>query len=91
MDSLLTKRCQEAERTLLANPDKEDAMRMARAASMSSPGAAEGLDPGAERARNWDRPGRSLRAVWARLVTLPDRGGDAADELPESFYRFPVF
>jgi len=64
-------------------------MRMTRTASMPWPGDVGTLDP-APNGRGIGIARAGLSAVWARLVTLPDRG-DAAEELPETFYQFPCF
>jgi hypothetical protein len=90
IESLLTKRCQQGEHTLLATPDKEDAMTMARTASLPWPAPAKVLSPDIERAGDWQRANRTLRRLWAGLIALPDRGGAATpDDVPREFYRFP--
>ncbi|HYM73149.1 MAG TPA: hypothetical protein VET89_09215 [Stellaceae bacterium] len=40
----------------------------------------------------WRRMGKTLRALWAATIALPDRGSAAtADDVPREFYRFPMF
>ena len=40
----------------------------------------------------WRRMGKTLRALWAAAIALPDRGPAATpDDVPPEFYRFPCF
>jgi len=60
------------------------------AATMAWPAAIEISEPGGARIR--DRANAVLHHLWITLVSLPDRGNDAApDDVPPEFYRFPGF
>jgi hypothetical protein len=92
-DSLLTKRCQEYERTLAFGADKEKAMSKTR----TSPGAMTWPGGAAVPAEIglvglWRRFGEALRRLWASLITRPYRGGATTpDELPPEYFRYPRF
>lgn len=67
-------------------------MTMLRTAPLLWPAEAKTLIPDIERAGDWQRANRTLRRLWAGLISLPDRGGAAApDDVPREFYRFPCF
>jgi len=93
-DSLLTKRCQEYERTLAFGADKEKAMPKTRTntGAMTWPSGAAVFPAEIGLARLWRRSREALRRPWAALITLPDRGSAATpDELPPEYFRYPRF